>query len=344
MPSRAKITVTTGPDRGRTLALSGELMRVGRAPQNDLVLSDAQLADHLASIVERDGRYAIITTIPQALEIDGTEIPAERWVWLPNEARIKVSPRTMLQFVAGVAVEPGPNQSSPAGAATENDSTAQAAGTRTTTAPRPTGDTARRAPGEPSGSSSEFSRSRRAAGERGEKKSRSVARFITDGPGDPLVKLGEDGHLPELALREGSAREGRETQTKQTSPAILALVLSLSIGMTLLMLLMDSGGFGDNTAIKARARAEITEYYGSEKDDLKSYQIHLREARQARGRGDYQAERSAYRDVLAQLRSEAKEKLYKYTGLTGRLDYAEGEENRKSDRRLEELISILLSD
>jgi hypothetical protein len=344
MPSRAKITVTTGPDRGRTLALSGELMRMGRAPQNDLVLSDTQLADHLASIVERDGRYAIITTIPQALEIDGTEIPAERWVWLPNEARIKVSPRTMLQFVAGIGVESGSNPGPAADGTSENDSTAQAAGTRTTTATRPAGETARRAAGEQTGSSSEFSRSRRAGGERGEKKSRSVARFITDGPGDPLVKLGEDGHLPELALREGSVREGRESQTKQTSPVLLALVLSASIGMTLLMLLLDPEGLGDNTALKAQAREEITQYYGSEKDELKSYQIHLRQARQARGRGDYQAERSAYRDVLAQLRSEAKEKLYKYTGITGRLDYADGEENKKSDRRLEELISILLSD
>jgi pSer/pThr/pTyr-binding forkhead associated (FHA) protein len=99
MASRAKITVTTGPDRGKSCALTGDLTRVGRAAENDLVLTDPELADHLASIVEREGRYAIITTIPAGLEVDGTEIPVERWVWLPEEAEIRVSRRTALQFV-----------------------------------------------------------------------------------------------------------------------------------------------------------------------------------------------------------------------------------------------------
>ncbi len=48
--------------------------------------------------------------------------------------------------------------------------------------------------------------------------------------------------------------------------------------------------------------------------------------------------------MLALLRSEAKDKLYKYTGLTGRLDYDESSPNKKSDKRLEELISTLLSE
>ena len=66
--------------------------------------------------------------------------------------------------------------------------------------------------------------------------------------------------------------------------------------------------------------------------------------RQARGRGDFEAERSELHQVLALLRSEVNDKLYRYTGLTGRLDYVEGDDSRKSDRRLEELISILLND
>jgi len=48
--------------------------------------------------------------------------------------------------------------------------------------------------------------------------------------------------------------------------------------------------------------------------------------------------------VLAILRSEAKDKLYQYTGLTGRLDYDESNDNKKSDKRLEELIGTLLSE
>ena len=107
---------------------------------------------------------------------------------------------------------------------------------------------------------------------------------------------------------------------------------------------MDVGSFGNNEAEKARARGEITEYYGAEGEMLKPYQMHLREARLARSRRDYETERQEYRRVLALLRSEAKDKLYKFTGLTGRLDYDESSENKKSDKRLEELIGILLSE
>jgi hypothetical protein len=342
MPPRANITVTTGPDRGRSCALSGELMRVGRSPENDLVLTDPDLADHLASIVERDGRYAIITTVPGGMEIDGTEIPVERWVWLPEEAQIKVSRRTMLAFTLNgrapsisVAEATLPTVSEPA---------AETAGSHSTVFPKPAGGSSRRSGSDPAGSSAELRRPKRGSVERGEKKSRTVARFITDGPGDPLVKLGEDGHLPELTLKEGRAHEVRTTQARQSNPAVLAIALCCSIGLTLLMLFMETGGFGDNTAQKAAARVEITEYYGTGNDDLKPYQFHLRRARQERARGDFDAEKIEYRHVLNQLRSEAKEKLYKYTGLTGRLDYADGDISKKSDRRLEELISILLSE
>jgi hypothetical protein len=114
--------------------------------------------------------------------------------------------------------------------------------------------------------------------------------------------------------------------------------------MTILMLLMDVGNFTDRAAEKDRARTEIMEYYGAEGDTLKPYQLHLREARLARTRKDFETERQEYRAVLTILRSEARDKLYRYTGLTGRLDYDESSENKKSDKRLEELIGVLLSE
>lgn len=327
MTSRAKITVTTGPDRGKSCAVAEEVVRVGRSPENDLVLSDPQLADHLASIVQREGRYAIITTVNGGVEIDGTEVPVERWVWLPEEAEIRVSRRTALQFVQG-----------PVGTA-EVD--VPESGTETVTeAPAPVKQ--RKTGGNRPESSTELKKPRR--GDKADKKSRTVARFITDGPGDPLVKLGEDGHLPELQLKEGHVREGREPQAQKSNPFLLVLAVGASLLMTVLMLVLEAEGTGDNTARKARARVEISEYYGQENEDIKPYQIYLRQARQARGRGDLEGERAEYRKVLNLLRSEAREKLNRYTGITGRLDYVDGDDNRKSDRRLEELIAILLSE
>lgn len=346
--SRAKITVTTGPDRGKSCALGGDLTRLGRSAENDLVLSDSELADHLASIVQRDGRYAIITMVPGGLEIDGTEIPVERWVWLPETAQIRASRRTSLEFVQeeGVtsdatgngAEADSPDEALPVQAPAEAPPVEVAAGRRSVE-PKPVRSPAPRTGNGAPGSSGELPRTRRS-----DKKSRTVARFITDGPGDPLVKLGEDGHLPELALKEGHLREARSDEPKQTKPAVLAVVVILSLGLSLTALLLDSGMSADNTARKLAARREIVEYYGEEGETLQPYQMHLRWARQARSRGDLEAERSEFHQVLTLLRSEVNDKLYRYTGLTGRLDYMDGDESKKSDRRLEELISILLGD
>jgi hypothetical protein len=187
-------------------------------------------------------------------------------------------------------------------------------------------------------------RSRRTAGERGEKRTRTIARFITDGPGDPLVKLGEDGHLPELTLHEARAGERPETGPKQSNPVLLLVAIGLSFGLTILMLFMDVGHFGNLEEKKAKARDEIAEYYGKEGDTLKPYQLRLRAARLARSLRDNESERKELRQVLDMLRSEANANVSRYTGLTGRIDYQESDADWKSDQRLGELIGILLSE
>ena len=95
----ATITVTSGPDRGKVFELTGEMVRLGKAPENEVVLSDAQVGDHHASIVRREGRFAIFTSEPDGLEVDGTEVPSERWVWLPEAATIRMGQRTSVEFV-----------------------------------------------------------------------------------------------------------------------------------------------------------------------------------------------------------------------------------------------------
>ena len=360
----ATITVTAGPDRGKVFELTAEMVRLGKSPENEVVFSDPQVADHHASIVCRDGRYAIFTSQTDGLEIDATEVPAERWVWLPEAATIRLGQRTTVEFaVAARGDEPAlAAEQSAVRQSSSRQSTDKIVAPAAAEAPaaRPPGTSSTASvvlPGSRSGTqkgkrSVEFappgsdgtSRPRKSAAERGDKKTRTVARFITDGPGDPLVKLGEDGHLPELALHESVAGARPEAKAKQSNPALLVAALGVSFGLTMLMLFMDVGSLGNSEEKKARARAEIVEYYGEEGDSLKPYQLHLREARLARSRRDYETERQEYRKVLALLRSEAKDKLYKYTGLTGQLDYEETSSNKMSDKRLEELISILLSE
>src|SRR5438105_5024008 len=122
----ARITVTSGPDRGKVFELTGEMVRLGKAPHNEVVLSDTLVSDQHASIVRREGRFAIFTPVPEGLEVDGTEVPSERWVWLPETATIRVGQRTSVDFVANgagddavppAAAESTDHRSSPAGPA-----------------------------------------------------------------------------------------------------------------------------------------------------------------------------------------------------------------------------------
>jgi pSer/pThr/pTyr-binding forkhead associated (FHA) protein len=358
MSDTARITVTSGPDKGRVYELTGEMIRLGRSPENNVVFTDTQVEEQHASIVCREGRFAIHTLLADGLEIDGTEVPPERWVWLPESATIRVGRRTSVEFIASKnEADDEPNYLEPAkvqppGTTTRTGSSRQSVSISgpvpvTAVAPataRQAGSRGKRTTETTAPGSDVQSRPKKAGADRGEKKSRTLARFITDGPGDPLVKLGEDGHLPELSLHEAQAGEKQDARPKESNSTMLLLVLGVSFGLTILMLLMDDGSFGNSQESKDSARREIIAYYGAEGDTLKPYQEHLREARRARSRRDFDAERKEYRVVLSLLRSEAKDKLNKYTGLTGRIDYEESSSNKMSDKRLEELIAILLSE
>lgn len=331
MSAQARITVTTGPDRGKAFEVTGDLVRVGRSAENDFVLSDSQMADYQMSIVSRDGRFAVCAVAPDGIEIEGTAVPADQWVWLPAEANIRMTRRTSVQFVS---LQPA--TASPAGKST-TQTVRSIADVSSPIKVKPVGT-------DTTGSSDTVAGRRKSGGPRPEKRTANVARFITDGPGDPLVRLGEDGHLPELALMEGDARKSRETKSKEASPIVLIVVFVLSLSLTVLMLFLDVSPFGSSAARKADARRELEQYYGEKNQELAPYQIHLRQARQALSRGDVESERTEYRRVLDLLRSEVRSKSQRYTGLTGRLDYDTYSEDRKSDKRLEELIGILLEE
>lgn len=366
MSDTARMIVISGPDKGRVYELTGEMIRLGRSPDNEIVFTDSQIEELHANVVCREGRFAIHTMLANGLEIDGTEVPPERWVWLPESVSIRIGKRTVVNFTSGNngnddgadnaeqarsqqaamstprgSTRPSIGTSSPLPSGTGTEA---AAGTATAKqSSRPAGAGRRSLETTAPGSDGQV-RTKRSGADRGEKKSRTLARFITDGPGDPLVKLGEDGHLPELNLHEARSSEKQDARPKESNSTMLLVVLGISFGLTILMLFMDASSFGDNHETKEKARIEIKDYYGAEGETLKPYQELLREARRARSRRDFDSERKAYRQVLAMLRSETKDKLSKYTGLTGQVDYVEGSEKTKSDKRLEELIAILLSE
>lgn len=315
MSTTARITITSGPDRGKIFDLAAEMVNIGRGEESDVPLSDPALHTYQLSIVNRKGRFAIYTPLDETIAVDGNAIPAERWVWLPEMARIRISDRTSFQFNMNGEEAPPPAGSENAPAAPPARKQQQA---------RPASQRSRK---------SEKSRSgRNRAEESGDSEITAVARFITDRQGDALVQLGADGQLPELALAEGPHRKPVEQAQKSSGSPLVYIALGISFVMSLLMVLMETDTGGSSARQKTEARREIVEFYGTEGQAIQPYQELLRSAQRAHSRGARGEERTAYHRVLDLLNSE--DVVKSFTGLTG---------DRKRDERLRELVAILLS-
>ena len=69
--SAAKLTVTQGIERGKVFVLNGDVAHIGRSAENQVVLSDPNVAEHQATIANRNGRFAIYASGTSPLEING---------------------------------------------------------------------------------------------------------------------------------------------------------------------------------------------------------------------------------------------------------------------------------
>jgi hypothetical protein len=315
-----RIVVTTGPERGKVFEPEDELVHVGRGPDNQIVLDDASIDEHQASLLHKNGRYAIYRPEDADVLVDGSDIPAEKWVWLPTDARLQFGRRTSCQFSYEVPLDSGGNGVARR-AAEERDGGARAsegsASTDTVDAPPPPARQEKKAKGE---------RKRKKSA----KRKRQTARFITD-RGDTLVELGADGHLPELSLEDGPASRQKGERSKKSGPALLYCALGLSFLGSIGMLLIDPSPPTVSEMSRSRARAEIVHFFGNGDDALERWQESLRAARLAYSRRDYGTEMYEYRKVLNLLNSEDRDP---HVGVTGHVN---------GDKELRTLIGIIIS-
>jgi len=310
--------VASGPDAGKSFALDDELVHIGRSDDNHVVLRDEGLADHQASIVYRGGRYAIYAPQPGSVFVEGSEIPAEKWVWLPETASIRLGEATLMRM------EGNGNGAAPADAAESTPAVATPLPVR-----------AKRA-------TSGLRRPNRKGSTRPGERRKQVAKFINDRGGAPLVRLGEDGQLPALELAELAQEERRESQTRSSSnPVLLYVALGASFVMSIGMLLIDTGGDSKRSASEtAEARGELRAYFGDDATNQQPYQALLRQALVDHSQGDEFSERRAYRLVLQMLNAADIRDPQNLNGLTGK-DTGRG---RASDDDLRELLETLLAE
>jgi len=288
----ASLTVTAGPDRGKTFALHEEFVHVGRSEDCQIVLTDPQVDEVQVSLANRNGRFAIITALAETVAVEGKNLSPEQWAWLPAQATIQVSPKTTLLFSCGLP------------SATSNGELAVVKGAD---APPST---------DPPATLPVKSKGRKPGSKKGEATTRTVAKFITDRKGETLVRLGEDGHLPELTLDEAATpNKDKRKQSAQGNPAMIYGALGFSLLASLAMLFVDPAVSDERSESKSAARlAVMRDFVGGDKGPIKPYQQLLRDAGLAQSRGDFNAERAAYLKVLRLLNSEDKNP---FTGITG---------------------------
>lgn len=318
MEAGAQITVTTGPDEGRAFALADELVHIGRGADNQIVLTDPALSEHQASIVRRNGRYAIYAPVFGGVQVEGSVIPAERWVWLPDAATIRLGEETVFRL----NLSPSQNGGADDGAevSTPTPRTAKFKSPRK----QQTGD----------GSTRKSKEARKRS---------HVARFVSDRGGESLVKLGEDGQLPALELAELSDERPREKREKPQSsnPLMLYAVLGFSFVMSLGLLLLDPQFGGPESAgERSAARDVVRQFLGETEDEFEPYQVLLRQALVDHSQGDVRSEKLYYRRVLRMLNSSDILDAENHNGLTGR----QTGRGKAGDDELRQALKTLLSD
>lgn len=164
---------------------------------------------------------------------------------------------------------------------------------------------------------------------------KKVARFITAEAAQSTLEPAEDGKLPELHLQESAQAKSKQEKGVTIHPLVLLGLVCLSVVACVLLVLYEpeQQSASHSARIQQARRVIETEYFANLEGPgaREPYQRLLREAQRAYARGDRRSERRLYRRVLELLRAERSG----FEGVTG---------SRTRDERLEEQITILLSD
>lgn len=103
---RCVLVVSSGPDRGKELLVTGNRFRVGKSPDNDLVIADETVSRYHLEIVREDGGYLVRDVgSTNGTIVDGARI---REAYLRSGAtitagRVRIQVRLPLERVAGDA-------------------------------------------------------------------------------------------------------------------------------------------------------------------------------------------------------------------------------------------------
>lgn len=312
MGQSARIVIHSGPDRGRVFPVEGDLVHIGRGTDNAIVLADPEILDYHFSVSYRNGQCALNAAAAGAVVANGQPLPPDQWVAVVPPTKLQVSGATELEILTNEDLTAS-TTSSVTQSWTDDSST----------------EAKRKSAG--GGGGAKVKKKSRSTG------ARQVAKFITDRPGDPLVRLGGDGKFPELALTEKAAAR-REAKAPSQS-YLIWVVMAVSVLMSVGMLFIDAEPATSRRDSRTTARTELASYYRGEVSSLQPYQIHLRNAVLAHAQGDAANERRNYFRVLDLLDAADIRDPANLNGLTGK----QTGRGRSSDTDLRRLLETLVA-
>jgi hypothetical protein len=175
---------------------------------------------------------------------------------------------------------------------------------------------------------------------------RKVARLVTAEAAQSNLKLAADGQLPCLQLQESDKKDKGQGKSRSIPPLVMIGAWILSVAVTAAIVLLTSSG--DDATVTTDAKRDALaviekDFFGDPaRGELLPHQRLLREAREARARGDLKAERQYYRKVLDLLHTESPSAT---AGKTSRNRLEKGiTGSRENDRILEQKILTILGD
>jgi hypothetical protein len=162
---------------------------------------------------------------------------------------------------------------------------------------------------------------------------RKVARFISAESAQSSLQPAADGKLPELHLVDGDRKDEQAKKSSSLSPLALVGIISFSVLLSVMILVFGNTSPATNADARAKAWKEIEANYfvNPGGNELKPYNLLLREARRAHQSQDHKSERELFDKVLDLLRAE---RDVGEKGLTG---------SRERDKKLQEHIMVLMS-
>ena len=94
------LEVLSGPDQGKQFPLSGELLHIGTASDNNIVLSDPGLGEFHASLSVQGGKFSLYANEAEEIAIGESRLPRQAWVTVSADTTIRLGGSTEVRLTS----------------------------------------------------------------------------------------------------------------------------------------------------------------------------------------------------------------------------------------------------